>query len=71
MATNWAVFLDTGFSISLIHDNEPSDQELKEEFLRQVGAYLKGEIEFTFDAHDPQPITLKITDGKGKEITNG
>ena len=44
MATNWAVFLETGFSISLIHDNEPSDQELKEEFLRQVGAYLKGEI---------------------------
>ena len=71
MATNWAVFLETGFSISLIHDNEPSVQELKEEFLRQVGAYLKGEIEFNFEVTDPQPVILKITDRKGKEITNG
>ena len=71
MAPNWAVFLETGFSISLIHDNEPSDLELKEEFLRQVGAYLKGEIEFNFEVTDPQPVILKITDRKGNEITNG
>ena len=73
MATNWAVFLETGFSISLNHDNEPSDQELKEEFLRQVGSYLKGEIEFNFKVNDPQPIdiSMKITDQKGEEITNG
>ena len=73
MATNWAVFLETGFSISLRHDNEPSDQELKEEFLRQVGSYLKGEIEFNFEVNDPQPIdiSMKITDRKGKEITDG
>ena len=45
--------------------------ELKEEFLRQVGAYLKGEIEFNFEVTDPQPVILKITDRKGKEITNG
>ena len=53
MATNWAVFLETGFSITLDHDNEPTEEEMKEEFIKQVGAFLKGEIEFTFEAHDP------------------
>ena len=44
MATNWAVFLETGFSITLDHDNEPTEEEMKEEFIKQVGAFLNGEI---------------------------
>ncbi len=50
---NWAVFLETGFSITLDHDNEPTEKEMEEGFLALVGGFLKGEIEFTFVADDP------------------
>ena len=53
MATNWAVF-PSGFGVTIEHDNEPTVEELKEEFIKKIGAYLKGEFEFTFETSDPQ-----------------
>ena len=53
MATNWSVFVETGFSITLEHDNEPTQAELKEEFIKKIGAYLQGEYEFELIANDP------------------
>lgn len=54
MATNWAVFVETGFSITPEHDNEPTQAELKEEFIKRIGAYLQGEYEFELIATDGQ-----------------
>lgn len=55
MATNWMVFVDTGFSITLEHDNEPTQAELKEEFIKKIGAYLQGEYDFELIVDDPVP----------------
>ena len=63
MATNWAVF-PSGFSVTFDHDNEPTEEELKEKFIKKLGAYLKGDFEFTLEASDPQ----KIYGRKAKEI---
>jgi|6_EtaG_2_1085325.scaffolds.fasta_scaffold97639_2 hypothetical protein len=46
MATKWAVFVDTGFSVLLSHDNEPTQAEMKEQFIKKIVAYLQGEYEF-------------------------
>jgi len=53
MATNWTVFVDTGFSVLLEHGNEPTEAELKEAFIKKIGAYLQGEYEFELIATDP------------------
>ena len=53
MATNWAVF-PSGFSVNYEHDNYPTEEEMKAAFIKQIGAFLKGEFEFTFEADDPQ-----------------
>jgi hypothetical protein len=53
MATNWAVFVETGMTITLEHDDEPTQAELKKEFIKKIGAYLQGEYEFYLTAVDP------------------
>ena len=42
MATDWAVFIETGFSIQLEHDNEPTQQELRDAFIKKIRACLQG-----------------------------
>ena len=58
---NWAIF-PSGFSANFNHKNYPTETEMKDAFTKQVGAWLKGEYEFTFEASDPQhgkTITIK------------
>ena len=56
MATNWVVF-PTGFGLTLKHDNKPTEEEMKQAFIKKIGAFLQGEHEFAFEANDP--IKLK------------
>ena len=56
MATDWAVFIETGFSIQLEHDNEPTQQELRDAFIKKIRACLQGEYEFELIATDPRRI---------------
>ena len=51
MATNWSVFV--AFSASFEHDNEPTQEEMKQALLKTVGAMLLGQYEFHFEFDDP------------------
>ena len=54
MSTNWAVF-PSGFSITVDHDEYPSQAEMKEGFKKAVGEWLLSGVEndFYFEATDP------------------
>ena len=54
MSTNWAVF-PSGFSITVDHDEYPSQTEMREGFKKAVGEWLLSGVEndFYFEATDP------------------